>query len=294
MAHRIYLPKQRRVRNKMPRTGTFQFGLPRFKGAVREIVILSIGIWVLVLLLWTFARWTAIALLLYGGFDPGFVLRGWVWQFFTYGVIHQAPGHIFATMLGVYFIGSSVEERVGKKAFYELYLTSLVGAALLGFLLSFTHHVAQGAALGAGAADNALLMIFYLFYRGASIYLFPFPFQLPVKWVVVIFGAIEAGYWVYTDFSLFYTVHLLGLGMGYIWYKYMWRRATMSVAIENRVFSLRNAYYRWKRRRAGKKFQVYMKKHQQDPKQYFDEYGNFRPPDDPEKKNGGSKGGWVN
>ena len=41
-------------------------------------------------------------------------------------------------------------------------------------------------------------------------------------------------------------------------------------------------------------FQVYMRKHNQDPSDYFDEYGNFRPPDDKDKKNGGSKGGWVN
>jgi hypothetical protein len=37
-----------------------------------------------------------------------------------------------------------------------------------------------------------------------------------------------------------------------------------------------------------------MKKHGHDPKEYFDEYGNFRPPDERDKKNGGSKGGWVN
>ena len=44
----------------------------------------------------------------------------------------------------------------------------------------------------------------------------------------------------------------------------------------------------------ARKFQVYMKKHNQDAKDYFDEYGNFRPPDDKDKKNGGSSGGWVN
>ena len=274
----------------MPRTSAFQFGLPRFKGAVRQIVLLSVGIWVLILLLWAFARTAAIWLLALGPLYPEAVLRGWAWQFLTYGFIHQAPGHIFATMLGVYFIGSAVEDRIGKRPFYELYLISLVSAGLLGFLLSLTGRVAQGTALGAGAATNALLMVFYLFYRGATIYLFPFPFQLPVKWVVVIFGALEAGYWVYADFSLFYTVHLLGLGAGYLWYKYLWRRASASAVIENRMFSLRNSYHRWKRRRAARKFQVYMRKHQRDPQQYFDEYGNFRPPDDDKKDNGG----WVN
>jgi hypothetical protein len=52
---------------------------------------------------------------------------------------------------------------------------------------------------------------------------------------------------------------------------------------------MRNAYYRWKRRRAAKKFQVYMRKH--DRNVYFDEYGNYKPPDD---KRDDGRGGWVN
>ncbi|HEY6250912.1 MAG TPA: rhomboid family intramembrane serine protease, partial [Candidatus Angelobacter sp.] len=207
--------------------------------------------------------------------------------------VHYSPGQILTTVISVFFIGSSVEEVTGKRAFYELYLTSLIGAGVLGFLLSLTGRIAGGVAMGAGSADNAILMAFYLFYRGASIYLFPFPFQIPVKWVVIGIGVIEAAYWVLNGYPLLLTVSLLGFGMGYLWHKYMWRRAGLSSVVEERILGLRNSYHRWKRRRAGRKFQVYMRKHQQDPKQYFDEYGNFRPPDDPEKKNGG-KGGWVN
>lgn len=276
----------------MPRTGAFQFGLPRFKGAVRTIVIVSVCVWIMVILNWAFYRPLADLILGFASLSPAAVRHDWaLWQFLTYGFIHFSPGHIFATMLGIYFIGSSVEERVGKRAFWELYLTSLIGAGLLGFLLSFTRYVGQGSTLGAGAAANAVMMVFYLFYRGAAIYLFPFPFQVPVKWVLIIFAAIEGAYWILTDYSLFYTVSLLGLGTGYLWYRFIWRRASMSAIVENQVLSIRNSYYRWKRRRAARKFQVYMRKHQHDPKQYFDEYGNFRPPDDKDKKD---RGGWVN
>jgi hypothetical protein len=56
---------------------------------------------------------------------------------------------------------------------------------------------------------------------------------------------------------------------------------------------VRNNYYRWKRRRAARKFEVYMRKH--DRSQYFDEYGNFKPPEDREKgkPNGEAKGPWA-
>lgn len=279
----------------MRRTGALQFGFPRFTGAVRIIVLLTVGIWILIILLWALDRPLSASILAVGSLSP-LAVREYlaVWQFLTYPFLHFSPGHIFATMLGVFFIGSSVQEVTGTRAFYELYFFSSIAAGLAGFLLSLTGYIGGGSVLGAGAAGNAILMVFYLFYRGASIYLFPFPFQIPVKWVVIIFGAIEAAYFVLSGYMLFYLVNLLGLGAGYLWYKYMWRRAGVSSVIEDRIFAIRNSYHRWKRRRAGRKFQVYMRKHQHDPKQYFDEYGNFKPPDDKEKKNGGSQGGWVN
>ena len=45
----------------------------------------------------------------------------------------------------------------------------------------------------------------------------------------------------------------------------------------------------WKCRRAARKFEVYMRDH--DRKVTFDEHGNYVPPDDNEKTNGGGKVG---
>jgi hypothetical protein len=67
----------------------------------------------------------------------------------------------------------------------------------------------------------------------------------------------------------------------------------MRFMASERYYGIRNSYYKWKRRRASKKFEVYMRKH--DRKEYFDQYGNYKAPDDSEKGNGESgPGGWVN
>jgi hypothetical protein len=89
------------------------------------------------------------------------------------------------------------------------------------------------------------------------------------------------------------VAHLSGLLFGYLYLKFVPARGLL-FSFSETSYGLKNSYQRWKRRRAGRKFQVYMKKHNQDAKDYFDEYGNFRPPDDKDKKNGGSTGGWVN
>jgi len=278
------------------RTGNFEFGLPRFHGAVRSLTLLLVGVWLTILLLTVVQRSDAQLLEAVTVLIPQQALQhGWVWQLFTYPLIHVDPLHIFTVLLALYFIGSAVQERTGHRAFYQLFILSSMIAGLAGSLLSLTGVIGHGSALGAGAAVNAILMVFYLLYRGSSIMLFPFPFSIPVHWVVIAIGAIEGAYFILSGYALFYLVQLLGLGAGYVWYSYIWRRAALGAVFQGKL-AISNAYYRWKRRRAAKKFQVYMRKHQQDPKQYFDEYGNFRPPDDDrEKKNGGSgPGGWVN
>ena len=140
------------------------------------------------------------------------------------------------------------------------------------------------------AVANALLMVFYLFAPDAPIMAF-FVLQIPVKWLVLLFIALETAYLLLSHFNLFYCVALAGFGAGYIWYALFLSRRT-SVGVSEKFYGLRNYYYRWKRRRAARKFEVYMR--DRDRTVTFDEHGNYVPPDDKEKKNGGSKSGWVN
>lgn len=122
--------------------------------------------------------------------------------------------------------------------------------------------------------------------------MFPLPISIRLKYLVGILAFIALVSALASSGSA-NIAQLSGLLFGWIYVKFVPRRG-MLFAFSETSYSLRNRYHRWQRRRAGRKFQVYMKKHGQDPKDYFDEYGNFRPPDDKPKGNGGSKGGWVN
>src|SRR6266568_8537731 len=274
----------------MPRN-LFEMGLPPFRGAVRQIIIASVAIYVVILLLMSFAQGVGQTLLALGILNPAHIHAGWLWQFATYAFMYADPLDFFLSLLGIYFLGWAVEERIGSAAFYGLFFGCIILSALAGFVLSLTGVIAQGTALGSGAAANEILMVFYLFNRGAPIMLFPIPIQIPVKWIVLFTAAIEAAYLLLSRFALFYFVLLLGLGAGYVWYSLFLTRRT-SVGISERFYGLRNSYYRWKRRRAARKFEVYMRDH--DRTVTFDEHGNYIPPEDSGKKNGGSKSGWVN
>ena len=276
----------------MPRNVSFEMGLPPFRGAVRQIILASAAIYVVILLLVSFAPAVGQEVLTLGILNPAHIREGWLWQFVTYAFMYVDPLDFALSLLGIYFLGTAVEERVGFGGFYGLFFGSIALSAVAGFMLSLTGIVAQGSAIGSGAAANAILMVFYLFNRDAPIMLFPIPIQIKVKWIVLFVAAIETAYLLLSHFSLFYFVMMLGLGAGYVWYSIFFTRRRVSLGVSEWFYGLRNSYYRWKRRRAARKFEVYMKDH--DRKVTFDEHGNYVPPDDNGKKNGGSKSGWVN
>jgi membrane associated rhomboid family serine protease len=267
-------------------------GFPPFRGAVRQIILFSVAVYIVILLLMAFASPTGQIVLTLGVLDPAHIRQGWLWQFVTYAFMYVDPIDFALSLLGIYFLGAAIEDRIGYGGFYNLFFSSVILSGVAGYALSYSHVIAQGTAYGSGAAANAILMVFYLLNRNAPIMLFPIPIQIPVKWIVIGIAAIEVAYLLLSHFHILYCILLLGLGAGYLWYSVFAARR-FSLGISERFYGARNSYYRWKRRRAARKFEVYMRKH--DRTVSFDEHGNYIPPDDDNnKKNGGSKSGWVN
>jgi membrane associated rhomboid family serine protease len=272
--------------------GNISMGFPPFRGAVRAVVLASAAIYVVTLLALSFAPSLGQAIVAWGSLSPEGIRRGLAWQFATYSFVHVDPLGFALVMLTIYFIGGAVEERIGSRRFLELYLLSAIGAGIIGFLVSLSGGLAQGAAFTAGAAANALLMVFYLLYRNAPILLFPLPIPIPVKYIVIFTAAIEGAYLLLSHFSLFYFVLLFGLGTGYLWHRMASRRG-VSGFVRGGWLDLQSAYYRWKRRRAAKQFEVYMRKHGGGT--YVDPLAEEPDPRDkaPQKKNGESREPWV-
>jgi hypothetical protein len=88
-----------------------------------------------------------------------------------------------------------------------------------------------------------------------------------------------------------YVAHLGGLLFGFLYVRFLPRRG-LSAGLSEAYYGTRNRYYRWKRRRAARKFEVYMRN--VDRSQYFDEYGNFREPTEDEKNSDNGESKWVN
>jgi membrane associated rhomboid family serine protease len=229
---------------------------------------------------------------------PVLVLRGWIFQIVTYSFLHAGFWHLAGNMFGLWMFGSQFEVEWGRKKFLEFYFFCVIGAALTTIAVSYTGWGGITPATpteGASGGVLGILMAYGLIHGDNEIMLFPIPIRIRAKYFVAglalltVLGALGAAS--RQGENVAYIAHLGGLLFGYVYVKFVPSRGLMFGASE-RYFGVRNSYYRWKRKRAARKFEVYMRDH--DRKVTFDEHGNYIPPDENDKTNGGSKSGWVN
>jgi membrane associated rhomboid family serine protease len=282
----------------MRRTSNYNavsLAFPPFTGVIKWLIGINVAIYLLSLIgqlsmadfMSTRNHWL--------GLVPTLVLHGMVWQLVTYSFLHEGLWHVLFNMLMLWMFGAEFETQWGSRRFLEFYFFCVIGAALvtvafacLGFLLS-----PRTITIGASGGVFGILLAYGMIYGDREIFMFPLPFRIKAKYMVGILIFIEIAMVLQGPSGVANIAHLGGALFGFFYVKFMPRYGVVEGASE-RYFGLRNAYYRWKRRRAARKFEVYMRKH--DRSEYFDEYGNFRDPDKPppEKGNGEHRGPWVN
>jgi membrane associated rhomboid family serine protease len=282
----------------MPRGPTFSLSFPPFTYWVKRIAIACFVIYFLQVVLGSVSTQGSWALTQYAGLVPLLVLHyGMVWQLVTYSFLHVSVGHVLINMLMLWMFGAQEEQDWGSRRFLEFYLFCVAGAALTTIAVAYSSLPGVTPAtttLGASGGVYGLLIAFGMLYGDREVFMFPLPFSMKAKYLVgimiflVIIATFQSSQGGVANFA-----HLGGLLFGFLYVKFLPKRGLMFGASEH-YFSVRNSYYRWKRRRAARKFEVYMRRH--DRTVTFDEHGNYVPPEDsdPDKKNGGSKSGWVN
>jgi membrane associated rhomboid family serine protease len=281
----------------MYRGRTLSLSFPPFTHWVKRIIITCVAVYFLQVVLGAIAPNAESYLILWGALIPVQALHGWIWQLLTYSFLHGSVGHVLVNMLMLWMFGAQEEQDWGSKRFLEFYLFCVAGAALITIAVAYSPLPGVTPAtttLGASGGVYGVLMAFGMLYGDREIFMFPLPFMMKAKYMVaimiflVIIATFQPAQGGIANFA-----HLGGLLFGFLYVKFAPRRG-LAFGLSEGYFSVRNAYYRWRRRRAARRFEVYMRKH--DRTVTFDEHGNYIPPEDGEadKKNGGSKSGWVN
>jgi len=270
--------------------------LPPFTKAVTWLLGINTGIFLLLQILPRMVPGVGVFVRDYLELVPSDVVqRGMLWQLVTYSFLHNGIWHLVGNMFGLWMFGSAVESAWGTRRFVELYAIGTMGAAVTTVVVAYTHLLGgpNTGTIGASGAVFAILIAFGILFADNEIMMIPFPFLIKAKYFIGILIVVTLALAISGEDSVAYVAHLGGLLFGWLYVRRGPKPALVNVGVSERYYGLRNSYYRWKRRRAAKKFEVYMRQHDQEV--HFDKYGNYIPPDDnPRKGNGGGKSGWVN
>jgi membrane associated rhomboid family serine protease len=145
-------------------------------------------------------------------------------------------------------------------------VTGLYGVSVLGTAAAALALYACSSTLGYGLAPVALygcfggifglLAAIGLLYGDTEFMLFPLPMSIKARYLVAIYALISIAM-LFGDEKMYAFAQLGGALAGLLYVRMAPRRGT-SFLLSESWYGLRNRYYRWKRRRAARKFEVYM------------------------------------
>ncbi|HLH35895.1 MAG TPA: rhomboid family intramembrane serine protease [Alloacidobacterium sp.] len=254
----------------MPRTaGLLNF--PDFRGFTRGLILWNVGVYFVLLLLSVVSAALYTDVIRFGALIPPLFLHGYLWQLVTYCFIHTGILGTALEMLTLWFLGSFLESIHGPRWLAELYFTSVIGAGLTAVGLSLVMRGDAFAISGAFGGIFGLLVAFGVLYGDMEFMMFPLPMTMKAKYLVIVYMLIAIAM-VFSSSRVYALAQLGGALAGYLYIKSAPRRG-YAFATSERYFSIRNGYYRWKRRRAAKKFEVYMRKQNRDV--HFDKEGRY-------------------
>ena len=275
----------------MARSSTISMSFPPFAGVVRSLVLANVAVYFGVAVLSWLTPGLAGALVDILQLQPSAVARGEIWQLGTYCFIHLGLWEILFAMLTLWFCGSLLEGAYGGRWLKELYFTSAIGGAVVASAISFTHVLRlspESVANGAWAGLFGVMVGLAMRMGDTEFLLFPLPFSIRAKYLVTIYILIAVAVLLKDANEFGALLQLSGALAGWLYVRHAPRRG-IAFGFGEWYFGLRNAYYRAKRRRAARKFEVYMGK--QGREVNFDKEGRYVDPD--EKKDPNDKR-WMN
>jgi membrane associated rhomboid family serine protease len=164
-----------------------RMSFPRLTPVVKWLLIINIGVFLAAILI------QPLGIFIYNWFqlDATSLWRALqLWRLVTYQFLHEPNWfwHIFVNMLGLFFLGPTLERHWGSKRFLPFYLGCGVAGALFYFLLVAVGFLPAGAMVGASGAILGLLAACAILFPQFVVFIFIFP--VPIRIAAVGFAAI--------------------------------------------------------------------------------------------------------
>jgi membrane associated rhomboid family serine protease len=245
----------------MPRIGSSPFAFPDFRGATRRLILINLAAYFVLLI-------ASAASSLRGPhrlarFDPILFMHGWLWQPLTYSFVHFGILGTLFELLSLWFLAGFLEGFHDAKWVTSLYAVSVLGTAAAALAL---YHVASTLVPFAArqCSQPALRLLWRhlraarrhrLLYGDVQFLLF-LPIGIKARYLVIIYALIPS------PCSLASSACTPSRNWAERWPACFCAHGAAPRRLlhaQRELVRLRNRYYRWKRRRAARKFEVYMR-----------------------------------
>jgi membrane associated rhomboid family serine protease len=262
----------------MPRFGSTPFAFPDFRGVTRRLVLANLIAYFVLVLASMANPATSYTLASAFAFTPSAFLQGWIWQPFTYSLVHYGITGTLFELLSLWFLAGFLEAGHSSSWITGLFTVSVLGTAA-GAAIIYACGSALGLSLtgaslyGCFGGIFGLLVAIGLLYGDTQFLLF-FVIGIKARYLVAIYALISIAM-LFGQQRMYAFSQLGGALAGLLWVRLAPPRG-ITFLFSERWFGLRNRYYRWKRRRAARKFEVYMRSQGRTVR--FD--GNGRPMDE--------------
>jgi membrane associated rhomboid family serine protease len=238
--------------------------------AIRNIIIACTAVFLVQTLLMLFSQRAYALMLREFGLVPHLFTNGLrLWQPVTYLFLHGGLWHLLFNMLFLWMFGCDLERSWGSRRMYNYFFLTGVGAAVVNVLVKTVMDPrgldsAAIPTIGASGAIYGILLAAAIVFPDRRIWLIPFPVMIPMKIYVLGAGAIEFFSTLgSTGDNVSHVTHLGGMLVGYLYL----RRGSW-------FFRMRNGVSDWRRLRARRKFEVYMRKNRDEPPSRPDNWVN--------------------
>jgi membrane associated rhomboid family serine protease len=248
----------------MARLSSGPLAFPDFKGATRRLILANLAAYFLLLLIrlaWPASLAVVVSVL---SFDPAAFLHGALWQPLTYSFVHMGILGTLIELLSLWFLAGFLEGFHNANWVLSLYAVSVLGTALAALALFGLGTTVAASIIGApiplmGCFGGifGLLVAIGVLYGDVQFMLFPLPIGIKARYLAIIYALVAFATLFGQGRMLAFS--LLGGGLAGWLFVRMAPRRGMPFMLSESWYGVRNRYYRWKRRRAARKFEVYMR-----------------------------------
>jgi membrane associated rhomboid family serine protease len=248
--------------------GPVLLALPAFRGLTRKLILLAIGSFLFFLVLGIVSPGLA------GTLSNLFVLHPdlapkLIWEFVSWPFIADSVLGLIFALLSLWYFGSALEDERGTRWFTELFFFTTIAGAILATLLSLSLGRFLPIISAPGKSSNglwpvvlALLLVFARLHPEESMS-FNFIFRARAKYIAALFLLFYLVVDIYI-MKRFDALNTICDCLAAWLFLQLAPRKGLRHRVSETWFGIRNNFYRARRRRAAKKFQVYMRKQGKD------------------------------